>query len=84
MRDVTFHQISPEMLESIKGKMLGHFEGRAHENDGEMIVKGVHVKYRHDGSGNCLTLSVVQTPEIVTAGYVIGQLYDAIDQVALK
>lgn len=84
MRDVTFRHLSPDMIGRIKQKMLGHFEGKEHENQGELIVKGVHVKYSIGASDNSLTVSVINVPQIVTAGYVIGQLYDEIEKLSQK
>jgi hypothetical protein len=84
MRDVTIHGVSPELFKSVKGFLLGHFEGRELIEDKEIHVKGVRASYSYHANSNSLTVSITNTPDIVTAGYALGQLYDALDRLGVK
>jgi hypothetical protein len=84
MRDITIHKISPELFQRLKEAALGLFEGKEHADDKEIEVRGVRATYAYDANANSLTVSVISTPDIVTTGYALGQLYDTLERLGAK
>jgi hypothetical protein len=84
MHEVTIHNVSPELFDNLKGAVLGKFGGKALGSGNELDVSGVRATYSYDAKANALTVGVLSTPALVTAGHVLGQLYDALGRMAVK
>jgi hypothetical protein len=84
MRDITIHKVSPELFQRLKDAVLGLFEGKERTPNKEVEVRGVRAAYAYDAHAKTLTVSVVSTPDIVTSGYALGRLYDALERLDAK
>ena len=77
MFDVTFNNVSPTAFENFREHLTGVLEG-THVDEGTVDCQGVRCSYRYDEAGKSLGVSVLSTPRVVTQGYVIGWLHDAL------
>ena len=77
MHEVTIHNITPEHFAKVKDAVLGPFEGKA-VGANEVDVQGARATYTYDPKAKSLTVGLLSTPALVTKGYALGQLYDAI------
>jgi len=81
--DVTFHKVPPEVFAQIQEKVLGNHGGTAMD-DNTVEISGVRCAYLYDAGEQNLHVSIHMTPRIVTQGYAIGWIHDAIRRYAVK
>ena len=81
--DVTFHGVPPDVFARIREQLLGPHSGKA-VDESTVEVSGVRCAYAYDTEEQCLHVSVYTTPAIVTQGYAIGWIHDAIRRFAVK
>ena len=83
MEDITFSNVSPGAFEQISTLVTGVLEG-THREAGLVEFQGVTCRYRFDATQKTLAVSVLGTPRLVTQGYVVGWLHDALRRHAAK
>lgn len=77
--NVTFHNVSPAAFEALQHR-LEHFDGA---QDGDVLhVLGVRGTLSYDEESAAVTAELHQVPAIVSRGYVVGWLCDALIEAA--
>ncbi len=83
MSQVTFHDVSPATFEKLAEHITGLLEGQI-AAEGTVDVQGVRCSYDYNKSRKTLSVRVIQVPSVITQGYVIGWLCDALRRNAVK
>jgi hypothetical protein len=77
---VTFHNVGPEAAAAVRERVLTLHEGATSATDPQAIeALGVRAAVDFDEQGRTLQVRIDAVPPIVTRGYVVGWLLDALD-----
>lgn len=83
MYEVTFHGVSAATFDNVRSHLL-QARGAATRDDGGIDCQGVSCHFRHDPQAATLEVAVLSQPSLVTKGYVVGWIFDALKQYAVK
>lgn len=77
MYDVTFSNVPAVAFERLREQLIGVHEA-IHTGEGLMECQSIVCRYVYDETARSLALSVISTPRVVTQGYIIGWVHDAL------
>jgi hypothetical protein len=83
MYEVTFHGVSAATFENVQAHLL-QARGATARDDGGIDCQGVSCCFRHDPQAATLEVAVLVQPSLVTKGFVVGWIFDALKQYAVK
>jgi hypothetical protein len=76
---VTFHNVDPSAYSEVRERVLGLHEGVVADDTLEAIhCRGVRAQVEFDEDARDLRVRIDVVPSIVTRGYVLGWLHDAL------
>jgi hypothetical protein len=76
---VTFHHVGPAAFARVRERVLGLHEGQVVDGSPEVILcRGVRGQVEFDEQTGDLRVRLDVVPDIVTRGYVLGWLHDAL------
>ncbi len=78
--NITFHNVSTAAFEALQHRLHEHYDGA---QDGDALqVLGVRGTLSYDEESASVTAHIHQVPAIVSRGYVVGWLCDALVEAA--
>jgi len=77
-KPVTYHNITPDVFECMKKKLIDSGIHVPQGNSGDMEGSGVIAHFEWDGKSN-LIITIKKKPFITSCGFVIGKIEDFVD-----